>query len=72
MSEGVHSNIAIIAGRGSLPHELAIHVTAQGNSVFLVGIEGEHEDWILDHDHIVLHWGQFGSLFKYLKKNSVC
>ena len=64
-------NIAIIAGRGSLPRELFSSVQNTGNEPFLIGIEGEHEDWILDHNHVVLHWGQFGTLFKYLKSNKI-
>lgn len=64
-------NIAIIAGRGSLPKELASGLRDDGKTPYLIGIEGEHEDWITEFDHVVLHWGQFGGLFRFLKSNEV-
>ncbi|MEM7288774.1 MAG: UDP-2,3-diacylglucosamine diphosphatase LpxI [Pseudomonadota bacterium] len=63
-------NIAIIAGRGSLPVILAEELIKSGRQPFLIGIEGEHEDWIRSHDHVILGWGQFGGLFKYLRENN--
>ena len=64
-------NIAIIAGRGSLPRELSAHLKQEGSPPFFVGIENEHEDWLLDERHEILHWGQFGRLFKLLQENKI-
>lgn len=65
-------NIAIFAGRGSLPRAVAQGLVHRGNRVpYLIGIEGEHESWIYDYEHVVLHWGQFGGLFKFLKNNNI-
>ncbi|MEM9332972.1 MAG: UDP-2,3-diacylglucosamine diphosphatase LpxI [Pseudomonadota bacterium] len=62
-------NLAIIAGRGSLPQELAFGLRAQGKEPFLIGIEGENESWLEGFEHSVLGWGQFGQLFKLLAEH---
>jgi len=61
--------IAIISGRGALPRALVAELTSNKVSPFLVGIEGETEPWMLEHDHVVLGWGRFGELLKLLKQN---
>ncbi len=63
--------IAIISGRGSLPNEIALSLRERGSEPYLVGIKGEHDDWLVDFDHDILHWGQFGKLFKRLKEQKV-
>jgi DUF1009 family protein len=61
-------NIAIIVGKGELPKELAMGLKAVGNPAFLVGIEEEYQAWVTHEHHKILHWGQFGALFKLLKE----
>ena len=63
--------IAIISGRGSLPNEIAYALRLRGDEPYLVGIKGEHDDWLTDFDHDILHWGQFGKLFKRLQEKHV-
>ncbi len=43
--------IAIIAGNGSLPTELADELTRLGRSVFILGIEGEADPGIGKYTH---------------------
>lgn len=64
-------NLAIIAGRGSLPQELAFGVRARGEEPFLIGIEGETDPWLEKFNHSILGWGQFGQLFKLLSEHGV-
>ncbi|MEM9277013.1 MAG: UDP-2,3-diacylglucosamine diphosphatase LpxI [Pseudomonadota bacterium] len=59
-------NLAIIAGRGSLPQELAFGMRERGDEPLLIGIEGETEPWLDTFENAVLGWGQFGQLFKLL------
>ena len=63
--------IAIISGRGSLPHEISYALRERGDEPYLVGIQGEHDDWITDFDNDILHWGQFGKLFKRLREKKI-
>ena len=71
-TDGIGSgNLAIIAGRGSLPRELVSGLGEQNQMPFLIGIEDEHETWIMDHDHEILGWGQFGRLFQILKDKGI-
>lgn len=65
------SRIALIAGRGNLPIELAYGLKAAGKPPLLVGIEDTFDDWIYEFDHVLLKWGQFGKLFKILKANDI-
>jgi len=63
---------AIVAGRGSLPFELFEGLSkSTGQPPFLVGVENNHEDWILRHEHVVLGWGKFGELFRQLRNHGV-
>ncbi len=63
--------IAIIAGYGSLPIELANGAIEAGASPFLVGIEGEAEPAVEAYDHAYLAWGQIGTLFRLLKGRGI-
>lgn len=63
--------IAIIAGYGSLPLELANGAIEAGTRPFLVGIEGEAEPAIETFDHAYLAWGQIGTLFRLLKREGI-
>ena len=71
MDNGKLENLAIIAGRGSLPKEIAFGLKHGGNTPFLIGIEDESEPWIGEFKHEILGWGQFGRLFKLLKDNDI-
>ncbi len=64
-------NIAIISGRGSLPRELTEGLSKKGPPPFLVEMEGEAGDWILNYEHVSVEFGQVGKLFKALKEHSV-
>ena len=63
--------IAIIAGRGSLPIELANGAVDAGKVPFLVGIKGEAGQDIEAFDHEFLAWGQIGRMFKLLKARNI-
>ena len=63
--------IAIIAGRGSLPIELANGAIDAGKVPFLVGIKGEAEKGIEAFDHEYLAWGQMGRMFKLLEVRNI-
>ena len=64
-------DIAIITGRGRLPFEFVNGLKVKQLRPFLIGIEGEYEDWIKQHDHEILGWGQFGRLFRLLKEKQI-
>lgn len=70
-SLNITSNVAIFAGRGSLPRELAAHLKKNGHEPFIVGIEGEVEPWISNYNHELFVWGKLGRFFKHLKKNNI-
>ncbi len=63
--------IAIIAGRGSLPIELADGLVKSGRLPFVVGLEGETGREINRFDHEIVAWGQLGYLFKLLKSRNI-
>lgn len=65
------TKIAMIAGRGALPLVLAERLAVRGTTPFIVGVTGEHEEWVREYDHVILGWGQFGKLFKALKERGV-
>lgn len=67
----INANIAIFAGRGSLPRELASYLRKIGHEPFIVGIKGEVEPWINDYQHRLFVWGKLGSFFKHLNKNDI-
>ncbi|MEM7067397.1 MAG: UDP-2,3-diacylglucosamine diphosphatase LpxI [Pseudomonadota bacterium] len=64
-------NLAIIAGRGLLPRELANGASRSGQKPFLIGIEDEVEPWLSEFDHEILGWGQFGKLFSVLEQRNI-
>ncbi len=63
--------IVIIAGRGSLPIELAVGAVEAGKVPFLVGIKGEAGPDIERFDHVYLAWGQMGRMFKLIKERQI-
>ncbi len=70
-SDGKNESIAIFAGNGTLPVEVADELVQAGRSVYLVGIEGEAEPIIERFDHDYFRWGQISNLFKLLKLKKV-
>lgn len=67
----MNQTLAIFAGKGSLPREIAAGQREKGSEPYLIGIEGETESWISDYNHEILNWGQFGHFFKLLAANGV-
>ena len=63
--------VAIIAGNGSLPVELAAELEKSGNKVYLLGISGEAEPIIEKFDHDYFHWGQVSRMFRLLHSRNV-
>ena len=71
ISKETVGRLAIIAGRGSLPREIASGLKNAGNAPFLIGIENESEPWISGFEHQILGWGQFGKLFSLLNEMKI-
>lgn len=63
--------IAIIAGGGKLPLEVADGAARTGIEPFVVGINGEAGAEISAFDHEFLSWGQLGTLFGLLKERGI-
>ncbi|MEE9314682.1 MAG: UDP-2,3-diacylglucosamine diphosphatase LpxI [Rhizobiaceae bacterium] len=63
--------IAVIAGNGILPVEIAYGLTAQGRKVFIFSIQGEADADFSQFDNESIEWGQIGRLFKLLKTRKV-
>jgi len=66
-----HEKIAIIAGAGTLPMEIANGAVAAGLEPFLVGIKGEADPGIQAMPHVYLGYGQLGKLFETLAHRSI-
>lgn len=65
------NRIAILAGNGVLPLEVARGLTAKGEDVYIVGILGEVDAEIGKFQHDFMEWGQIGLLFRLLQQNQV-
>ena len=63
--------VAIIAGNGSLPVELAAELEKSGDKVYLLGIAGEAEPIIEKFDHDYFHIGQVSKMFNLLRSKNV-
>lgn len=63
--------IAIIAGKGSLPRTLTQGIIAQNKRPFLIGLGGQYEEWIKEHNHATFEWGEMGKLFTTFKNNNI-
>lgn len=59
--------IGILAGGGSLPREIAEHVTARGERVHIVAIAGEVDDDLAPFPVTTVGWGQIGGMVRALK-----
>jgi DUF1009 family protein len=67
----MEKRVAIIAGNGSLPVEIASELEKFGNKVYILGIAGEAEPVIENFDHDYIHWGQVSRMFKLLRSRKV-
>lgn len=63
--------IAIIAGNGALPLEIADALTSKGQQIYVIGVEGEAEPAIVDYPHSFIPWGKVGRLFRVLREQEV-
>jgi DUF1009 family protein len=59
--------LALIAGNGSLPHQIAEALAGAGRDVRIVAIRGEADPRTLMHADTELGWGEIGRLYKFLK-----
>jgi hypothetical protein len=67
---GAGDRVAIIAGSGRLPRDVADGLKAQGHEPFVVVIEGEADETAYAHcDHRVLALEDVGDLLRVLKRN---
>ncbi|MGI9403986.1 MAG: LpxI family protein [Hyphomicrobium sp.] len=62
-----HRAIGILAGGGSLPREIAEHVTARGEDVHIVAIAGEVDEDLSPFPVTTVGWGQIGGMVRALK-----
>ena len=67
----MEKSVAIIAGNGALPAELADELKKSGRKVFILGIADEAEPIIESFDHEYIHWGQVSRMFKLLRSRNV-
>jgi DUF1009 family protein len=59
--------IGILAGGGSLPREIARHVTQRGDRVHIVAIAGEAGEDYAPYPATLLGWGKIGGMIAALK-----
>ncbi|MCV0425855.1 MAG: UDP-2,3-diacylglucosamine diphosphatase LpxI [Roseibium sp.] len=67
--QGQERRIALIAGNGSLPRQIADALTECGRDFRIVAIRGEADDLTRDKANAELGWGEIGRLYSFLKKN---
>jgi hypothetical protein len=63
--------LGIIAGNGFLPLQIAEGLTAQSQSIFIVGIRGEASRDIELYPHMWCEWDQVGHIDKSLKQRRI-
>lgn len=68
----MEKSVAIIAGNGTLPVELADELESAGRKVFILGISGEAEPIIEKFDYDYCHVGQISRICKLLRYKNVC
>ena len=61
------SCVGILAGGGRLPLTVAESVSARGQPVHIVGIEGEAAPEIARFPHTWVNWGQIGRMVSTLR-----
>ncbi|MEP3046423.1 MAG: UDP-2,3-diacylglucosamine diphosphatase LpxI [Roseibium sp.] len=62
--------IALIAGNGRIPMEVATALKESGREFFVIAIKGEADEQTRASATTELGWGEVGRLYKFLKKNS--
>ncbi len=63
--------LAIIAGEGRLPHDVALAARCAGENPFVVALSGEaNQDW-QDFDHVSIGIGDAAALSRALRENGV-
>ena len=65
------SPVAIIAGNGRLPLEVAHALQEQGRPVLVMGITGEADPAIEQFSHQWCQWERVGQIFKSIKQNGI-
>jgi DUF1009 family protein len=63
--------VGIVAGGGSLPREIAAHVTASGEAVHIVSIIGEGDRDLSDFPLTKVGWAQVGGMVRALRNAGV-
>jgi len=63
-----HRVVGILAGRGSLPREIAEQITARGDDIHIVAIAGEVDDDLTRFPVTTVGWGQIGGMVRALKE----
>src|SRR6185312_5376117 len=61
------TRIGILAGGGRLPRTIAESASARGETVHIVGIEGEADPGIARFPHTWVNWGQIGRMVATLR-----
>ncbi|MEM9634696.1 MAG: UDP-2,3-diacylglucosamine diphosphatase LpxI [Pseudomonadota bacterium] len=61
--------IALIAGNGSLPCQIADALSKTGRDFRIIAIKGEADERTREQASAELGWGEIGRLYKFLKKN---
>ncbi|MCK7611254.1 LpxI family protein [Roseibium sediminicola] len=61
--------IALIAGNGALPCQIADGLAATGRDFRIVAIKGEADQATQARAHAQLGWGEIGRLYRFLKRN---
>lgn len=64
---GAPGGLAVVAGNGELPLEIARAIEARGERVVVFGITGEADQAIEAFDHEWCEWERAGQLFKSIK-----
>lgn len=63
----VTARIALIAGNGRLPFQIANHLKSSGRDFRVIAIKGEADKETLKSADVLLGWGEIGRLYRFLK-----
>ncbi len=66
--DGKARRLALIAGNGSLPCQIADALVSSGRDFRIVAIKGEADEATRSRASAELGWGEIGRLYKFLKK----
>ncbi len=65
---GLEPRLALIAGNGSLPCQIAEALSSAGREFRIIAIKGEADERTRAQADTELGWGEIGRLYKFLKK----